>query len=574
MKLKKHIRCRIATLLSFSLLTAAVITPSPYASAAKIKLNKTKLKLTVGSTYQLKLKKSKAKIKWTSSKKKVASVSTKGKVKAKKLGTTTITATAKGKKYKCKVTVKKAAPTKPKTTPKTTATKTPVKKPAASTTPGRLPSETPFVIPTPIPDQPAITPEPDATETPNTTKHPDPTENPGPTKEPLELGPLAQNIKLHSALLANNILITVTNQNTVWVDEVTINYDYYDTEKNQIATGYATLYSMQPEETLYITVPINEEIQAIDEIASEIYPDVVETDSETKYRDLHDDITLTSEEFDADRSGLSVDITNHSKYDSDVSYTIFFYDTNHKLVDAYANTFELTAKNTVTETIDFPVDENNPSATLFTEYEIAYAAHGTEIIDPLEPYISKISLKPQKTTHSLLVEVKNNNTVWLRSVNLDYQLYDAEDHFILGEEQSLLSMKPGETQYITINADPETIQNIDFDYTYANITVETDDGEYKYNTTSNVKATVIENPEENDYEITIANNSNFDTEGSYVIYFYDANRTMIAAQHFTYVLMSGDSEIINVAGPESFDENNNPIYAASCTVKIHASHTL
>lgn len=180
----------------------------------------------------------------------------------------------------------------------------------------------------------------------------------------------------------------------------------------------------------------------------------------------------------------------------------------------------------------------------------------------------------QKTTHSLLVAVKNNNAVWLRSVNLDYQLYDAKDNFILGEEQSLLSMKPGETQYITINADPETIQNIDFDYTYANITVETDDGEYKYNTTTNVKATVIENVEENDYEITIANNSSFDTEGSYVIYFYDANRTMIAAQHFTYELMSGDSEVINVAGPESFDENNNPVYAASCTVKIHASHTL
>lgn len=574
MKIKKHIHRKIATLLSISLLTASIITPSPYASAAKIKLNKTKLKLTVGSTYKLKLKKNKAKIKWTSSKKKVASVSAKGKVKAKKPGTTTITATAKGKKYKCKVTVKKAVPAKPKITPKTTPTKTPVQKPSVSSTPGKQPSGTPFVIPTPIPDQPVTTPEPDFTESPNSTKQPDSTENPSATKEPLELGPLAQNIKLQSELLTNNILITVTNQNTVWVDEVTVNYDYYDTDKNQIATGYAILYSMQPGETLYITVPVNDEIQAIDEFASEIYPDVVEADSETKYMDLHDDITLSREEFDADHSGLSVEVTNHSKYDSDLCYTILFYDADHNLVDAYASAFELTAKNTVTETIDFPVDESNPSATLFTDYQITYAAHGTEIIDPLDAYLSKISLTPQKTTHSLLVEVKNNNAVWLRSVNLDYQLYDAEDKFILGEEQMLLSMKPGESQYITINADPETIKNIDFGYSYANITVETDDGEYKYNTTSNVKATVIENPAENDYEITIANNSSFDTEGSYVIYFYDADHTMIAAQHFTYELMAGDSEIINVTGPESFDENNNPIYAASCTVKIHASHTL
>lgn len=568
MKLKEHNRRRIAALLSISLLTAAVITPSTHASAAKMKLNKTKLKLTVGSTYKLKLKKNKTKIKWTSSKKKVASVSAKGKVKAKKPGTATITATAKGKKYKCKVTVKKAAPSKPKKTTKTTVTKAPVKKPPISNTPGKLPAGTPFVIPTPIPNQPTLTPEPDATETPTVT------ETPSATREPMELGPLAQNIKLQSELLANNILITVTNQNDVWVDEVTINYDYYDTAKNQIAIGYATLYSMQPSETLYITVPINEEVQAIDELISEVYPDVMETDSETKYMDLHDDITLTSEELDADHSGLSVNITNHSKYDSDICYSIFFYDANHNLVDAYASGLELTAKNTTTETIDLPMDENNPSTPLFSEYQIFYAAHGVELADPLEPFISKISLTPQKTTHSLLVAVKNNNAVWLRSVNLDYQLYDAKDNFILGEEQLLLSMKPGETQYITINADPETIQNIDFDYTYANITVETDDGEYKYNTTTNVKATVIENVEENDYEITIANNSSFDTEGSYVIYFYDANRTMIAAQHFTYELMSGDSEVINVAGPESFDENNNPVYAASCTVKIHASHTL
>lgn len=575
MKLQKLTRQRIATLLSISLVTAGMMIPSPHASAAKIKLNKTKLKLTVGSTYKLKINQKKAKVKWTSSKKKIASVNSKGKVKAKKVGTTIISAKIKGKKYKCRVTVQKAKTTKPATTPKAgtqtnTASKTPTARPGTSVT---APSPTPFVIPTPIPAT-TNTPIPTTTNTPEqpiNSDTPDISPAPTATREPIDLDELAQNITIQSKVLTNNILITVTNHNTTWIDDVTINYDYYDIEGNNIATSYTTLYSMQPEETMYITVPLSEPITAIDEDASTVYPDVTEASTDIHYMDLRDSVDITPDEFTQEDSDFIVNLSNHSKYDTNINYTIFFYSTDRQLVDAYANTLNLNAKETIMETIDFPQQEqDNTNYTI----SISYTAHGLEEINELTPFIENIALTPEKTTHTLLVAVKNNNSVWLSSVNLEYCLYDAQDNYLISEEQYLLSMKPGETQYITISSDPDLISNIDLNQSYANITLEPDNGDYKYNTTTRVTSSVAANIEENSFEITITNNSSHDTEGSYVIYFYDANKKVIAAQQYTYTLMSMDSETIEVSGPTSYDENGNPIYASSYEVKIHASHTL
>lgn len=565
MKLKKTTRQGIAALLSLSLLTAGIMIPSSHASAAKIKLNKTKLKLTVGSTYKLKINQKKIKVKWASSKKKVASVNSKGKVKAKKVGTTVISAKVNGKKYKCKVTVQKAKTNKPTTTPKAT-TKTTTKAPTAR--PGTtLPAPTPFVIPTPLP--PSTSEQPVISENPNTT--PEPTA----TREPIDLDQLAQNIALQTEILANNILITVTNQNTTWVDDVTINYDLYDMEENNIATGYAALNSMQPEETMYVTVPISDEITAINEAASELYPDVSEAYEDTKYMDLKDSIEFTAEEFTKEDSTLFLDIRNHSKYDADVCYAVFFYDAKHQMVDAFASTMNLNAKNQVIESIDVPLNEEDDTiSTSIDAYQILYTAHGTEEISELAPYVENIALTPEKTQHTLLVAVKNNNTGWLSSFSLEYHLYDAEDNYLFSEEQYLLSMKPGETQYITINGEPDIIQSIDLEQSYADITVEPDNGEYKYNTTTYVTAAVAADYEANSFEITIENNSTHDTEGSYVIYFYDANKKLIGAQQYTYALMSKDSEIMEVSGPESYDDNGDPVYAVSCEVKLHAIHTL
>ena len=573
MKRRKRRYSKIAVLLSLSILATSIILPVSFASAAKIKLNKTKLKLTVGSTYKLKLSGKTGKIKWTSSKKKVASVNAKGVVKAKKTGKTTISAVMKGKKYKCKVTVKKAKQTKATATTKP-ATVASSKMPSVDTAiPTLLPSQTPFTPPTPIPTMtlgdPIATPEPTDTENPSITPAPTGTENPN---VPLEPSELAKNISLQSELLDKNILITVTNHNAIWINEVTINYNFFDTEGNNIATNYATIPSMQPEETQYITVSIYDEIKAIDEVKSTLEIEATEPDSDVHYLDITEEVTLTEEQYDAT---LAFDLFNHSKYDADIAFAIFYYDAEQNVKDANSDIVSLNAKESTSAQIDLPLDESTGSP-LYDHYQIVYSAHGTEFIDPESvPYIEKIVLTPQKTTHTLLIEVKNTNSVWLKSINLDYRLYDAEDNFLVSEELSLFSMKPGETQWVTITADPETIENIDLDQSYANITLEIDDGEYAYNTTNLVTSTIAKTEDtENDYIITITSKSPEDTEGSYVVYFKDANNKVISAQYDIYQLPARDYLELPISGPESYDENGNPVYAKRCEVEIYASHTL
>ncbi|MCD7955322.1 MAG: Ig-like domain-containing protein [Lachnospiraceae bacterium] len=77
-----------------------VVTPSISAKTVSLAVGKTK-KLKISGTTET--------VTWKSSNKKVATVSKTGKITAKKAGTATITATVLGKKYKCVVTVSKAA---------------------------------------------------------------------------------------------------------------------------------------------------------------------------------------------------------------------------------------------------------------------------------------------------------------------------------------------------------------------------------------------------------------------------------------------------------------------------------
>lgn len=593
MKTKKIISQGITALLSLSLVVASAIPASQASAAKKIKLNKSKLTLKVGETYTLKLKNNKAKIKWSSSKKKIATVSAKGKVKAKKPGTTAITATAKGKKYKCKVTVKKASNKTTSNTPMPTnkTNNNTVNPPVQTNIPSAVP---PTPIPTPIP-----TPNnPDQSETPpNKTESPDPsgtppdeTESPDdptptPTKEPIELDPLAQNITLESKLLSNHVMITVTNRNSTWVDQVTVNYDYYDNEMNNIATGHATLHSMQPDEVQYISIPISEKFTAIDDNASTVYPDVLEADENTEYMDLKEEIEVTPDELNLQNQSFPLILTNHSRYDVEVSYVVLFYsdsstplvDGQTALVDVFANTVELDAKGNTSEIISLPIDETADEPTvLSTNYKVLYTAHSAEVADETTPYIKNITLTPQKTTYTLLVDVKNNNKEWLTSLSLEYQFYDAEDHFLTSATADLLSMKPGETQTIPFNLDADTIKNIDFGRSFAEIMLEPANGDINYNSTTQVSATVVQNEEENDFEITIQSLSRYSTEGSYLIKFYSdtSKKNLIGAEQRPYTLMANDQCIDNVSGPVVTDENNTLVYPVAWDIIVQSSHTL
>ena len=582
MKIRKAIRQGVTALLAVSLVIAGTMMPAPKASAAKkIKLNKTKLTLKVGASYQLKLKNSKAKVKWKSSKKKIAAVSSKGKVKAKKKGSAVITATAGGKKYKCKITVKKADKKTTNSTPKPGSKNTSTTKAPTQTTqsPGSVP---PTPIPTPVPYNPGNTDDPDISDDPDDPDDPTPT----PTKEPIELSPLAKNITLEAQLLSNHLMIKVTNKNAVWVDEVSVNYDYYDTEMNNIANGHAELPSMQPNEVQYIAIETSETFTAIDDNASIYYPDVQEADESTEYQDIQQDVEITSETARIANGDISLHLMNHSRYDADVSYAVLFYTDSTKttLVDVSADTVKLGAKGDTDETVKLPVDEEADVPTvLSTVYDIVYTAHAAIAIDDTTPYVKNITLDPQKTTYTLLVDVTNNNTnKWLSSLSLEYYFYDAEDRFLVSQSADLLSMQPGKngTQTIPFNLDAETIQNIDLANSYAEITLEPAGSDTKYNTTSQVSASVVYDAELNDFAVTLSSLSRYNTEGSYLIKFYSdtAKKNLIGAEQRPYTLGTIGAENAtftdNLFGPVITDENNTKIYAAAYDIKVQSSNAI
>lgn len=583
MKSKKQIYRGIAAMLSVSLLTASIMLPATSADAAKkIKLNKTKLTLQQGNTYQLKLSVKKGSIKWASSKKKVATVNKKGKVTAKKPGSATITAKYQGKKYKCKVTVKNKVTT-PKPTTKTTIL------PTATQTSQPTPVQTPSIIPTPIPiptpDSGMATPSanPLTSSTPDITETPEPNKSstPTPTKEPIVLDELAKKIELKSELLSNHLLITVTNHNSSWVDEVTINYDYYDIEENNIDSGYKSLYSMQANETQYISIPLSDTFAALDLNASEVYPEVIEADSEMNYLDLKNEISFDVENINLENLSLPINFVNHSKYDAKISYAVLFYDEDHKVIDAYTDKLALSAKRSGTEFADLPVNlETEETSFLYTDYEILYTAHGKETPDEFGSIIRKITLTPEKTRHTLLVKVVNTDTKWLSSLNLDYQLYDANDNFIASVNQDLGSLKPNEAQYFAFdsetNLEPEQIEAIDFDMSYATIKpTAVEEGTF-YNSTTNVSGSVaISEQEENAYDITISNNqSSYDVEGVYILRFYDADKQLIAASLLPYELDPESSTTLTVNGPVDTAADGTPVYAASYKLERLAAHTV
>lgn len=591
MKSKKYFYQGIATVLSVSLLAASVILPVTSADAAKkIKLNKTKLTLKQGKTYKLKLSIKKGTVKWTSSKKKVATVNKKGKVSAKKPGTATITAKYKSKKYKCKLTVQATATT-PKATPKKAENQVASAVPTSQTVATPIP--TPVVIPTPMPiPTPNLTPDtsstpqspvpsnnPEESNTPEQSSNPEETTAPTPSREPIVLDELAKKIELKSELLSNHLLITVTNHNATWVDEVTVNYDYYDIEQNNIDSGYKSLYSMQPEETQYISIPLSETFAALDLNASEVYPDVIEADSEMNYLDLKNEISFTAEDIDLENLKLPINFMNHGRYDTNISYAVLFYDDDHKVIDAYTDKLTLAAKRDGTEYADLPIDlEAEGINFLYTDYEILYVAHGKETPGELDAIINKIKITPQKTKHTLLVKVVNTDTKWLSSLNLDYQLYDANDNFIASVNQDLGSIRPNEPQYFTFDSDlePEQIEAIDFDLSYATLKpTPVDEGSF-YSTTTNVTATpALSEEEENTYNITITNKQmSYDVEGVYIIYFYDANKQLIAASLLPYELSPEESTVVTVNGPIDTAADGTPVYAASCELERLAAHTV
>lgn len=562
MKLQKH----LALLLGCSLILSTCILPAPKASAAKIKLNKKKLTLEVKQSYTLKLKNCKKKIKWSSSKKKVATVSAKGKVKAKKAGKTTITAKVGKKKYTCKVTVKKASSTKVSPAPKNTQ----------------------------APQPTATTQAPLATSTPSVSTNPSPTETP-------ELSPeeLAENVSVERTFFPEHILLTVTNNNSVWLESVIVTYEYYNLEENaendsseedaegdssengaEIIAGYGDLSYLEPGVSQYISIPISTS-EITNNPDTKLFLESIEvTDSDLVgiYSNQSNNMEIEAEDVDYETGSMALLFKNHSSLDVKGNYLVQFYDANNTLLDVEAGNIDLFKKGQAEEYIDVPEQ--------CAAYQIQkYSAGFEEVDDTTLLAKGVIATVDQQLEDCLVIKVTNGNTQWLKSVDVDYEFYDADDDFLFSDIGSLASMGPGESQYLVIEVDASDMEEIDLDYSVATISLEMAEPNLQYQYAT-VTASIgsgsdimesegddenaeydedegydedMEDINEESYTITFTNDAALPVDGSYIIYFRDSNGDIVSATQDIIFIPANDSYSVTLDMPMLSDQNNEEI---------------
>lgn len=548
MKHYKH----IALLLCCSLLCSASILPAKEAEAAKIKLNKTKLKLTVKQSYKLKLKNCKKKIKWKSSKKKVATVSSKGKVKAKKAGKATITAQVGKKKYKCKVTVKKAKAVKKTQTPNIT------KAPQKTTNPKQ----------TTMPTAASATP----TAAVAASQTPAPTATPALTAEEL-----AKNVSVESKLFPEHIILELTNQNSVWLDSATAYYNYYDIENIEITAGSAELYYIKPGETRYISIPVIGEDITLDMETSTVEVAVTEPNQQGVYSDQTDKLEITAENFEADSLALTIRLKNHSPLNVKGSYAIQYFDKNAVPLDMVCNNFELEGKEQDESDVEIPnlldTETGESKIASYTIYQ--YVSYCFEEVTADTILAKGISTEAKKLADCILLQVTNANTCWLSSVDIHCDFYNSEDVLLSSGEGQLLSIGPGETQYMAIAPSDGETEEIDLDLSVVSATPTEASGEYQYQITPLVSAEA--SAEENGCTITFTNQAALEAEASYIVYFRDADGQIISAIQDTMpAIPANDAASAYVDFPILYDTNGEiiPIAAVrTADIQIYA-HTL
>lgn len=259
---------------------------------AKVALNKKNLTLQVGKTYALKLKGTRKKVTWKSNKKAVASVSGRGVVKANKAGIATITAKSGKKKYKCKVTVKGTSPAK---------------------NPAGVSADT-GVHPTSVPSIPIAVP------------------TAVPTNAPISNNILAANMGVVTQVVKHSgVLFRITNNNSIQVENYTINYQLKDSSGLVIETGYESGYAINPGETHlrcgYLT---SEEISKVDVSKSTIS---VTVDNYYNYEDAKNYVTVTAgQSSDGLSIPLTISNTSSTKPVSVGDVIVLFYDSGNQVI--------------------------------------------------------------------------------------------------------------------------------------------------------------------------------------------------------------------------------------------------
>ena len=207
-----------------------------------------------------------------------------------------------------------------------------------------------------------------------------------------------------------------------------------------------------------------------------------------------------------------------------------------------------------------PINTGNDTAT-------------TDETDTAEPSISKLSITAQKLYSHVLLTITNNNTCCLSTVEINYDFYTSEEEFLSYGTGTLLSMLPGETQYLSLDPSLETTDDIDLTYSELTVNIEEGNPLYQYDSTKEVSHK-IQKDTEVDYTLSLTNSTSTYIEGSYIIFFYDKKKNLIDAYQNTFCINDSDSIEEYFTEPYYYDDDYNLITPADSYLFQSTAHTV
>lgn len=190
-----------------------------------------------------------------------------------------------------------------------------------------------------------------------------------------------------------------------------------------------------------------------------------------------------------------------------------------------------------------------------------------------EPSVKNLSITARKLYSHVLLTITNQNDCWLSAVEVNYDFYDKDDEFLSYGAGSLLSMMPGETQYIALDPLLETTSDINLVHSELTVNIEKGNPLSVYDSTTAITHT-IEKDTETDYTLSLTNPTDSYVEGSYIIFFYDQKKNLLDAYQNTFSINAEDYIEEYFTEPSYYDEEYNLITPVSSYDFQYTAHTV
>ena len=186
---------------------------------------------------------------------------------------------------------------------------------------------------------------------------------------------------------------------------------------------------------------------------------------------------------------IPVTVNNSSDNITTVSYLVYLYNTEDKIVDTIADSVSVQASGSTTSTYQLPyyTDTSLKNICLVTAAQLNPLISASTFVErdyeeELRTYAQNVSVNASTVKYLGHAElnITNNNAITLSTVTVNSTFYNSDNEQIYTDESALLSIMPNETQYLAVKIDSELLSQIDLSKTQFYVSVQEDNATFSY----------------------------------------------------------------------------------------------